>query len=539
MPDGRLLRLSTPGAVTHRDMLYAPADLARSALEAAPDALIIIDATGVIRFANRQVSALFGYSHDALVGQHVELLMPERFRRRHLDHRNEYLGNLRVRPMGRHLDLYGRRRDATEFPVEISLSPVEAGDGPLVAAAIRDATDRKRVEGELVAARAAAEQAREAADRASQAKSRFLATASHDLRQPLQTLALLNGALRRTATDEDTSEALAHQEEAIGTMTRLLNALLDISKLESGAVRPKPVDFAVADVLDELRHEFASVADSKGLRFEVEAPPISVHGDPSLIEQALRNLISNAIKYTRYGHVAVTCLSSPDSTVCIEVRDTGIGIPADRLAYIYDEFYQVGVEANGSRAGYGLGLSIVRRIVELLDVTLEVRSQVGAGSSFSLRLPSARGEVIAPYRARGTAEALQTSSQGPKAPHLLLVEDDQGVRHATQMLLKVEGYQVTAVASLEEALEAGRAGVDLLVTDYHLRNGQTGSQVIAALREALGLPLKAVLLTGDTSTAIRDLPRDPNLRIASKPLQAEEMLTLLRQLMAGDTPALS
>ena len=215
-------------------MLSLSTELARSALDAAPDAMIIIDAQGVIRYANGQVFALFGYPHDDVVGKAVEQLMPERYRQRHLGHRDGYIHNVRLRPMGQGLELFGRRRDGSEFPVEISLSPIRDGDRMLTAAAIRDVTDRKKVEADLIVAR-------EEADRANHGKSRFLATASHDLRQPLQTLALLNGALRRIDTDPECAEALAQQEQAIGAMSRLLNALLDISKLESEPSSPSPL----------------------------------------------------------------------------------------------------------------------------------------------------------------------------------------------------------------------------------------------------------------------------------------------------------
>src|ERR1017187_2585641 len=276
-------------------MLSTPSDLARSVLDAAPDAMIIIDAFGIIQFTNRQVSALFGYTHDEIIGQSIEKLMPERFRARHTRHREHYVSDVRVRPMGVGLDLFGRRRDGTEFPLEISLSPIKDADRTLVAAAIRDASGHKRAEAELIVAR-------ESADRANQGKSRFLATASHDLRQPLQTLALLNGSLRRLVTDPDAAEALSQQEQAIGAMSRLLNALLDISKLESGAIKPEPTDFSVATLFQELRTEFANIAASKGLQLEVEVgADHQVHSDPSLVEQILRNLVSNAIKYTRQG----------------------------------------------------------------------------------------------------------------------------------------------------------------------------------------------------------------------------------------------
>ena len=526
-------------------MQSIPPELARSALEAAPDAMIIIDATGVIRFANKQVSALFGYTHDDVIGREVEQLMPERYRSRHLGHRDGYVRNVRVRPMGQGLELFGRRRDGSEFPVEISLSPIEDGERVLTAAAIRDVTDRKRVEAELIVARESAEraraaadrqreiadEARESADRANQGKSRFLATASHDLRQPLQTLALLNGALRRIDTDPDSAEALEQQEQAIGAMSRLLNALLDISKLESGAIKPEPTDFTVASVFEELRREFANLAANKGLRLEVETCQDCVHSDPSLVEQILRNLVANAVKYTRQGWVRLRCLHE-DAIVRLEVLDSGIGIPADQLPFIYDEFYQVGVPTNSTREGYGLGLSIVQRLVKLLQLRLEVRSEVGKGSSFTLTLPAGSGRPAGVERASQTVKAPVRKLMKSR---VLLVEDDLAVRDATRLLLKVEGYDVVPVATLAEALQKTREldGVDILVTDYHLRDGETGIQVIAALREATSVALRAILITGDTSTAIKELPLDPNLRVASKPIRAEELLGLIRALLSG------
>jgi two-component system, sensor histidine kinase len=518
-------------------LLTTSPHLARSALDAAPDAMIIIDEAGVIRFANRQVSALFGYSHDDLIGKPVESLMPERFRDRHPAQRQAYACNRRFRPMGIGLDLFGQRQDGTEFPVEISLSPIDddRGGRVLVAAAIRDVTDRKRVEAELVfarhtaeAAQQAADLARASADRANQAKSRFLATASHDLRQPLQTLALLNGALRRVLDHYPAAtEVLAQQEQAIASMSRLLNTLLDISKLESGAVKPDPSDFLVSTLFEELRHEFASLASNKGLRLEVTPCEDSVHSDPSLVGQILRNLVSNAIKYTREGWIALRCLHEQSGLVRIEVLDTGIGIPADQLRYIYDEFFQVGGPGNRAREGYGLGLSIVHRLAALLDVELDVRSEVGKGSVFSVTLPAGHGAVRQTSRAQSPVAVTHPQAR------ILLVEDDPAVRNATHMLLRTDGYRVTAVVSLAEALEqtAHDPRVDLLITDYHL-DGETGMQVIAALRELLNRPLKAVLMTGDTSSAVAELPPDPLMRVASKPVNAEELLRLLREFLA-------
>src|SRR3984885_1222485 len=244
-------------------MQSASTELVRSALDAAPDAMIIIDEQGIVRYVNRQVSALFGYAHDEIVGQSIERLMPARFRGRHVAHRQDYTAVPRIRALGEGLSLFGQRSDGSEFPVEISLSPIQDGKRLLVAAAIRDVTERKRTEAELKMTREASERAREvadrareSADRANQAKSRFLATASHDLRQPLQTLALLNGSLSRMTNGQDALEVLAQQAAAISAMSRLLNALLDISKLESGAIRPELSDFTVAGLFEELGREF-------------------------------------------------------------------------------------------------------------------------------------------------------------------------------------------------------------------------------------------------------------------------------------------
>ena len=502
-----------------------PPEVIGAALEDAPDAMLIVDAAGTIRFANQACKSLFGHAHDELVGLGVEALLPERLRAGHAFHREQFKKANEARAMGDHrLDLFGLRADGSEFPAEISLKPIYCAPEWFTVAAIRDATQRAQAEREL-------REAREYAERADLAKSRFLATASHDLRQPLQTLALLNGALRRVVGDRAHAlEALTQQEQAITSMSRLLNALLDISKLESGAVKPDPTDFVVSTLFEELRSEFASIAANKGLRLEVTSCDDAVYSDPSLVGQILRNLLSNAIRYTREGWVSLRCLHQDPAFVRIEVLDSGVGIPADQLRYIYDEFFQVAGQQGRASEGYGLGLSIVQRLVTLLGLKLDVQSEVGRGSSFALTLPASHGAVCP--RSRFAAHTLAPAAT--MQARLLLVEDDRGVRNATRMLLETAGYVVIAVASLAEALEQARRDqrIDLLVTDYHLADGELGTQVITALRKALGRPLKAVLMTGDTSSAMNRLPPDPLMRLASKPVDPEQLLDLLRTQLA-------
>jgi two-component system, sensor histidine kinase len=500
-------------------------DFLQDLVELAPDAMLLVDEAGRIVYANTQVSTLFGYERQRIVGQNVEILLPERFRSRHGEHRRRFAANSRIRPMGAGLELYGRKLDGGEFPVEISLSPLSGG---LIAAAIRDVTDRKRVERELIAAREAADDAREEADRANLAKSRFLATASHDLRQPLQSLAMLNGALRRQARGAPLAEVIAQQEQAIGAMTRLLNALLDISKLESGAIKPQLIDCSLATLFDELRNEFANVAAAKGLELRVGAPALSAHTDGALLEQVLRNLVANAIKYTRRGTVELRA-TAEGIGVRIDVVDTGVGIGPDHLPFICDEFFQVGVPTNATRDGYGLGLAIVQRIVKLLGVGLDVKSQVGNGSTFSLLLPLGSGELSRAHAAPAPhSDGIRPDTTG----RVLLVEDEPGVRLATQLLLRMEGYAVTTASSRAEAQEhAANDQFDVLITDYHLSGSETGLDVIADVRSRSHRDLPAILVTGDTSSAVRKLPHDLRLRLASKPIDADELLAMLRELL--------
>jgi two-component system, sensor histidine kinase len=510
-------------AATPETLRMLSSELVRSVLDSAPDAMIIIDATGNILFANRQVSALFGHAPGDIVGAPVEVLLPERFRHRHVGHRRGYTDNVRVRPMGAGLELFGMRKDGSEFPVEISLSPIAQGDETVVAAAIRDVTQRKQVEQAL-------QEAQRDAEHANLAKSRFLATASHDLRQPLQTLGLLNGALRRMIDDAECREVLEQQEQAVDAMSRLLNALLDISKLESGAIKPERIDFEITALFDELRRDFAGIAASKGLRFSIVSPPELAHSDPTLIGQVLRNLLANAIKYTPTGWVELRCLRT-DRGLRIEVRDSGIGIAADQVPFIFDEFYQTGVSPNSSRDGYGLGLSIVQRIARLLEFKMQVSSKPGAGSVFAFELPAAAG-AGAVAASPGKRAAHDSATQG--AFTVLLVEDEPGVRNAMRMLLKIEGYRVITAAGAAEALEHLRAAadIDLILTDFHLEGGSTGTQVISAARSILGDSLKAILVTGDTSSAVREIQGDANLRITSKPINSEELLGLMKSLLA-------
>src|ERR1700731_1161409 len=235
--------------------------IAQRLLQFSPDAMLVVDAQGIIRFSNETSSTLFGYSPDQLIGQPIKLLIPERFHTRHGAHVSGYVRQPTSREMGARIsDLFARRADGTEFPAGIRLSPFSHEGQNFVAAAIRDMTERRSISDALVAAR-------EEADRANRAKSRFLATASHDLRQPLQAIRLINASMRKlTEKTPELSDLVRHQEVAIDGATRLLNALLDISRLESGAIDPQLSPVSLAAAFEDLAREFESTAAAKNLQ---------------------------------------------------------------------------------------------------------------------------------------------------------------------------------------------------------------------------------------------------------------------------------
>lgn len=518
--------------------MLAPS-LLKCALESAPDAIIIVDAAGRIVFANRAAESLFGYARSHLDGEPVELLLRQRQRTHHGALRAAFLAAPHSRPIVSGLDLRARRRDGTELGVQISLSAFCDGTRSFTVAAIRDVSERKRVEAELLVARQAAEQARQnaceardAADRANCAKTRFLTTASHDLRQPLQTLALLNGTLRRIADEPALNEAFEQQEHAIGTMSRLVNALLDIGKLESGAIRPEITEFQVVPLLEQLRKAFSGLVTQKGLSQRYEIQPCTLRTDAALLEEVLRNLLANAIKYTERGEIIVRCVFKPPVAL-IEVADTGIGIPPAQLSLIFNEFFQVSTPSTGARSGYGLGLSIVNRIVTLLGLKLQVQSTPGEGSCFRLSVPASEAPVESdqPSRPTPVARELDPSS---RTQRILLIEDEASVCTATALLLRAAGFEVLTGASLEEAFAQleRHARFDLLISDFHLRGPSTGVDVIVEVRERLGWRLPAVLLSGDTSQSVQALEHDDRWRIARKPLPAEELLALINELLS-------
>jgi PAS domain S-box-containing protein len=487
--------------------MHLSGELARTILDLAPDPTVIVDSDGTIVFANAQVEHAFGYGPAELMGVRVENLLPERFRDGHSGHRARFGSHAKPRPMGAGGTLYGRHKAGHEFPVEISLSPVSTDEGLLVVAAVRDATLRRDKEDQLVAE--------------NRQKSRFLAAASHDLRQPLQTLNLLNRAAKRQAGgDASMLGLLDRQQLALDSMSALLASVLDISKLDSGGVTANPTACAIDEVLQRLRSDFEPQAAEKSLELAIERTTEGVQTDPELLRRLLGNLVSNAIRYTQRGQVRVSCVRQQD-VVAIDIRDTGIGIPADQLDRVFEEFYQVD-RGTQRPEGLGLGLSIVRRLQQLLGCGLEVESGVGEGTTFRVKIP--RAEV---------APSIAEDSVGAGAVpggRVLIVDDERPVAEATNLLLEIEGFEVSVASSEKEALDCVQIfSPDVIVSDYHLRGGETGAGVVAAVRNKLGRTVPVIFVTGDTARSAVTNARVEKAILLNKPVRADDLLDAVRE----------
>jgi protein-histidine pros-kinase len=486
----------------------------RTMLESAPDAMIIVDERGRIAIVNAKAEDMFGYSRQELLGHRIEMLLPERLRDSHKAHRKTFSDQPELRPMGPGLELVGLRKDGREFPVEISLSPVQTSSGAFVSSVIRDVTDRKRMEREIIAAR-------QAAERAQKANTAFLAAASHDLRQPVQALSLLNGALRRTVKDDRTLEMVESQEASLTAMTNLLNSLLDISRLDAGAVHPEIEDFPMQRVIDRLSAEFGRQASHKGLEFYSEPCAATIRSDPNLLSEIIQNLVSNAIRYTDNGSVHMSCDCRGD--VCyLEVMDTGIGIEEDQLEDIFQEFHQAKT-AGASKEGFGLGLAIVRRLADLLDHEISVQSTPGKGSSFAVTVPVIRRK---PKGSKSKSDDKQGAAQ-EGAGTIVLIEDDINVANAWGLLLEAEGYRVATAASAPEAnaiIKHLDTVPSLLISDFHLLDGSTGVEAVMGIREFYGENIPAFIVSGDTSKVVKEARPVDNCTIMNKPVNTARLL---------------
>ena len=356
----------------------------RQLLESAPDAMVIVNQSGEIVMVNAQTEEHFGYQRHELLGRSVDLLVPERFRKRHPEHRQNYTRDPHVRPMGEGLELYGLSKNGDQFPVEISLSQMQTERGTLVISSIRDISERKRFEKEL-------REKNQALLRADRMKDQFLASMSHELRTPLHTVigfAELLAEELRGPLNPDQKRFVDHIIRDSRHLLDLINDILDLSKIEAGGLKLQREIFDGESAIKEVLSSVQPLAQAKSIRVDTSIEPVmALDADRLRFKQILYNLLSNAIKFTPYGGSVHIDARFAGPKAEISVKDSGVGIPTEALESVFDKFHQVSSTTKGVREGTGLGLTITRALVEHHGGRIRVDSVMGKGSCFTFTLP--------------------------------------------------------------------------------------------------------------------------------------------------------
>jgi signal transduction histidine kinase/ActR/RegA family two-component response regulator len=397
--------------------------------------------------------------------------------------------------------------------------------GRHVAVTLRDETELARDAKALVRAKAEAE-------RANLAKSKFLASASHDLRQPVQSLTLLMAVLKRQVGDRPKASAVVQMAEtSIKSLSEMLTGFLDISRLDAGVVQPVMASVDLGEIVTRLASEYQPRAAAEGLSLRCRPRDVHARTDATLLERILRNLIENALRYTNKGGVLIGMRQRGDR-VRLDVIDTGIGIPDDKQVEIFEEFHQLENPARDASKGLGLGLAIVSRLASLLGVEVQVRSRLGRGARFSLLLPRERTAPIA---------ALSKPEVDNPGGRILVIEDVATLRRAYEMMLQFSGYEVLGAENGEEALAlAARESwrFDAIIADHRLGAGLTGTETAKEIRRRAGRAIPTLIVTGDTGRERLAEVSASGFVMLHKPVDGDELCAKLASLLSGGSSLL-
>ena len=368
---------------------------------------------------------------------------------------------------------------------------------------------------------------KEAAIKANLAKTRFLASASHDLRQPMHTVGLLVALLRNRGGRDEDDRIIEKIHGAIQAMEHLFTGLLDISKLDAGMVKANLESFPIATVFDSMRVNFTPQAEEKNLRLTIVPCSATVLSDAVILERIIANLVANAIRYTPRGRILLGCRRRGTS-LAIQVCDTGIGIPRDKMSEIFQEFVQLTNPERDRTKGLGLGLSIVKRSADLLGHSINVDSQPGKGSCFSVTVPMGTKVASKEPPSEHPADSERVALYGL---FILVIDDEHDIRFAMQSILEAWGCHVLAAASQQEAiaqLSGHLRTPDLIISDYRLRNNQNGIMAIRAVRLALEEETPAIIITGDIAANELQQVAESGFPLAHKPISAENLKLLIQ-----------
>ena len=407
------------------------------------------------------------------------------------------------------------RKDGRQFWLESMSQPIRWNGLPAIQTTVIDIDERKRAERALF-------KAKEETEKASVARTKFFAAASHDLRQPLYTMSLLFPLLSRDIDSPDTDKIIKVLQGARDTMEDLLDSILDISKLDAGVVHPQLVPMSIAGLFDKLEAEFKPLAEAKGLSLRVIPANATIATDPALFERILRNLLSNALNNTSKGRVLLGARRRGNS-LTVEVWDTGRGIAADRIEKIFREFYQADVPDSMQRMGLGLGLAIVDRLIRLLDHRVEVRSEPGKGSAFKVTALQTR--EVAADTVPGPARVDWDHALAGKL--VALIDDDEWVLRGSKFVLERWGCQVIPAYHIKEIIErisAHGRHPDIILADLRLRNGENGLLAVERIRQHINEQIPAIIITGDTDIDAFPQLRNSDYTLVHKPINPQELL---------------
>lgn len=488
------------------------ADRYATLLSISHEGFLTMGTDGTLRDVNQAFCSLSGYSKEELLGMHIN----ELYVGRKLEGTDRHIKQIVQQGFDRFETRY-RKKDSTVIDVEISTSYWPTSGEFLLFC--RDITERTRAEAERLRYEAELRKAQKLAERESQAKTRFLATASHDLRQPMQAMHLLAHLLVNHELPPESAEIAIRMQEAVDGLGEMLNALLDISKLDAGLVRPELSDFSLSELIRQLIDEHLPIAVEKGIRLKCVDSSLYVHSDLKLLTRILRNLISNAIKYTPSGKVLLG-VRRKGKAAHIQVLDTGIGVMRNELKKVFDEFHQSGNTARDRREGLGLGLAIVKRLSTLLEHSVDVASHVGRGTCFSVTVPVA---LDAKERPRCLAKSQLVLELPYAGAEVLVVDDEADIREGLAMSLRQWGYAVSVAADFEQAISVMKKNSPaMVIADYRL-GSKTGIDVIREVRRQSKRKIPALLLTGDaTEERAREADR-LGVQLVRKPVSCEQL----------------
>jgi len=475
----------------------------RSVLERSPDAFLIVDANGVIHLANEQCEKLFGYTRSELIGQQVEILVPDEFRPQHPGLRASFHRDPATRTMGALRDLHGRRKDGSLVPVDIALSPVPAPDGVgiQVAVSIRDVTDRKQAEIEL-------KEAKRKAEEATRLKSMFLANMSHEIRTPMNAIIGLSHLALKTSLTPKQRDYISKVHNAGTSLLAIINDILDFSKIEAGKLDIETTDCRLDDVISSVTTITGQKATDKGLELLAHISPgipQLLLGDPFRLGQILTNLVSNSVKFTERGEIWVNAdLLQHTGEKCqlkFSVRDTGIGMTKEQAAKLFQPFTQADMSTTRKHGGTGLGLTVCRRLVELMGGDIWLDSEPGVGTTFTFTVWLGVGQQ------KGSGRIVPDRLSTLRA---LIVDDNVAAREIIEDLLKEVVSESDAVASAPEAVAAIKAAdavapYDVVFMDWRMP-GMDGLQAARAIKAdgSLNHPPAIVMVTAFGREEVRE-----------------------------------